>query len=46
MLRQVIFFIPIVTRPPNLLGGQSIRYVLPIVNGVVVLPGIKKYFQR
>ncbi len=44
MLIEVIFFMPTVTRKPDLLGGQSIWDVLPFADGVVVLPGIRKYF--
>ena len=44
MLRQIIFYIPVVILLPLLFGGQSLWYVLPIVDGVIVLLGLYKYY--
>ena len=44
MLRQVILFIPTMIFLPYIFGAQSIWYVIPIVDGVVVLLGLQRYF--
>ena len=44
MLRQIILFIPSVILLPLIVGTQSLWYVLPIVDGIVVLLGIQRYF--
>ena len=44
MLRQVILFIPAMIFLPYIFGAQSIWYVIPIVDGVVVLLGLQRYF--
>jgi len=44
MLRQVILFIPIMIFLPYIFGAQSIWYVIPIVDGIVVLLGLQRYF--
>lgn len=43
MLRQIVFYIPVVLLLPLLLGGQSLWYVLPIVDGATVLLGLYRY---
>ena len=45
MLRQIILFIPAVILLPRMIGAQSLWYVLPIIDGVVVLLGIQRYFM-
>jgi len=44
MLRQVILFIPTMIFLPYIFGAQSIWYVIPIVDGIVVLLGLQRYF--
>ena len=44
MLRQVILFIPAMIFLPYIFGAQSIWYVIPIVDGIVVLLGLQRYF--
>lgn len=44
MLRQIILFIPSVILLPLIVGTQSLWYVLPLVDGIVVLLGIQRYF--
>ena len=44
MLRQIILFIPSVILLPLIVGTHSLWYVLPIVDGIVVLLGIQRYF--
>ena len=44
MLRQIIFYIPVVILLPLLTGGQSLWYVLPIVDGTIVLLGLYRYY--
>jgi len=44
MLRQVILFIPTMIFLPYIFGEQSIWYVIPIVDGIVVLLGLQRYF--
>lgn len=44
MLRQIILFIPSVVLLPLIVGTHSLWYVLPIVDGIVVLLGIQRYF--
>ncbi|MEB3090089.1 MATE family efflux transporter, partial [Parvimonas sp. M20] len=44
MLRQIILFIPAVILLTRMIGAQSLWYVLPIIDGVVVLFGNKRYF--
>ena len=44
MLRQVILFIPTMIFLPHIFGAQSIWYVIPIVDGIVVLLGLQRYF--
>lgn len=44
MLRQVILFIPTMIFLPNIFGAQSIWYVIPIVDGIVILLGLQRYF--
>lgn len=44
MLRQIILFIPAIILLPYIFGIKSLWYVLPIVDGIVVLLGIQKYF--
>ena len=44
MLRQIILFIPSVVLLPLIVGTHSLWYVLPIVDGIVVLLGIQIYF--
>ena len=44
LLRQVILFIPTMIFLPYIFGAQSIWYVIPIVDGIVVLLGLQRYF--
>ena len=44
MLRQVILFIPTMIFLPHIFGAQSIWYVIPIVDGIVILLGLQRYF--
>ena len=44
MLRQIILFIPFIILLPRIVGIQSLWYVLPIVDGIVVLLGLQRYF--
>ena len=44
MLRQVILFIPAMIFLPYIFGALSIWYVIPIVDGIVVLLGLQRYF--
>lgn len=44
MLRQIIFYIPVVILLPLLFEGQSLWYVLPIVDGAIVLLGLYRYY--
>ena len=44
MLRQVILFIPTMIFLPYIFGAQSIWYVIPIVDGIVILLGLQRYF--
>ena len=44
MLRQVILFIPTMIFLPYIFGAQSIWYVIPIGDGIVVLLGLQRYF--
>lgn len=44
MLRQLLLFIPAVLLLPLVFGASGLWYVLPLVDGIVVLLGLQRYF--
>lgn len=44
MLRQLLLFIPAVLLLPFVFGASGLWYVLPLVDGIVVLLGLQRYF--